>query len=150
MPKSKSDFSYWKYPWQPWLVLLVVVLQLLLLRSGIHDYRILAAAGVFSPEELRAYLLQQSFSCTLSGSLAFLFLGLFLIGTFARSRRAADLSGAVLFLLLFCGLAVCGLAFGFYKAPASISALWIVYLLLSLFGSLYDVYRGKKGQGDGR
>lgn len=144
MRNSNPNFTYWKYRWQPWLLLFVAVLQLLLLWSGIHDYRIVLDAGIFSPEQLAAYIPQQQFKCVLSGILALTFLGIVLIGAVARSQRAARLLEGLLLLLLAGAMAAAGVVFHFYGAGGSVRFLWLFMLLLFLGGSLYAFFGRKQ------
>lgn len=101
MRGGKQDgFTYWKRPWDKWLILAAALLELLSLWMNLQEYNRISAAGFLSASEWADYAAQKGLQCGLNGILATSFFGIFFIGAFVRSQRRARLAAGVLLLLL--------------------------------------------------
>lgn len=114
--EKQGQFSYWKRRWHRSLVLTLAIIELLSLWGNAGQYRKVREAGVLSAAEWARYAGFQQFKCALNGILAAVLLAVFLIGTLAKSRRAARLAEGV--ILLLAALAIGG-AVLVYRPPLS-------------------------------
>ena len=126
---SDSTFTYWKKPWLKWVVLAAAIGQGLLLYEKIREYQFVVEAGIFSEEELLQYMAQQRFSCLISGVAILGFLGIFLIGSIAKSKRGARLVEALLLIAMAVVIAVCVVAW----RETFTQAMLVVCLSFSIF-----------------
>lgn len=97
---ERRPFQYWQWPGLRWLVLVAGGLQLVSLAMQISDWQAIAGAGIFSGSEWQRYCAREALHCGCSGLLAAGFLGCFVIGQRAKSRRAARRAEGVLLLAL--------------------------------------------------
>ena len=98
--QGHSDFTYWKHSWHKWGILVAAILQLLALWMNIREYSNISRIGILSTVEWTSYASQKYWQCAINIVLIICFLGTFLIGAFARSRKGARLGEAFLLLLL--------------------------------------------------
>lgn len=106
---EQRQFQYWQWPGLRWLVLAAGGLQLVSLAMQIGDWQAIAGAGIFSAEEWQRYCAREALHCGCSGLMAAGFLGCFVIGQRAKSRRAARRAEGVLLLALAVVWAVGGI-----------------------------------------
>ena len=97
---EQRQFQYWKWAGLRWLVLGAGVLQLVSLAMQINDWIDLAGAGIFSAAEWQRYCAGEALHCGCTGLLAAVFLGCFVIGQRAKSRRASRRAEGVMLLVL--------------------------------------------------
>lgn len=97
---EQRQFQYWQWPGLRWLVLVAGGLQLVSLAMQISDWQAIAGAGIFSAAEWQRYCAREALHCGCSGLMAAGFLGCFVIGQRAKSRRAARRDEGVLLLAL--------------------------------------------------
>ena len=143
MHSQKSEgFVYWKRPWQKWLMLIGGILQILSLWLNIREYQEMAEAGVFSASMWESYAIQQSFLCLINGFAAALFLGIFLIGIFVRSQRAARLAEGLLLLASASVWGIAGLALHL-TAQNGIKLGWCLIWLMTFIGSVYTILKSR-------
>lgn len=90
---GNREFIYWKRPWHKWAIIIGAFSQLLCLWMNVREYSRIARAGVLSAEQWASYALTAQWQCAVNGVAAACFLGIFLIGTFARSKKEARLGG---------------------------------------------------------
>ena len=98
--RQSDNFTYWKRPWHKWIVLAAALVQLLCLWTNIQEYRFVSGTEIFSSSGWARYAVQQGLQCALNGMMAAAFLGIFLIGIWTRSQRAARLAEGLLLLFL--------------------------------------------------
>lgn len=114
------------------------LIQLLCLWMNLRARETISRAGVLSAAQWEEFAAQVHLRCALSGLCAAAFLGSFLIGTLAKSRRAARLGEAALLLLLGLGSAC------FILLPASSAGAMVlggVLVLLCLAAGVYFFYK---------
>ena len=124
--EKSENFIYWRRPWQKWLVLIAGILQLINLSLNVQEYKDIAKVGIFSSYEWESYAVQQSFVCALNGLTAAIFLGIFLIGIFARSQKV----GSVLQI----------------TSQSTAKIIWGLLLVATFGGSIYTFWRGGNSQ----
>lgn len=141
-----EEFSFWKYPWQKWFVLVAALSQILCLRGNILDYkeyRKMFGYGIFGAAELANYALQRNWSCAINALLIVILLGTLLVGVFARNHKKAWLmEGLFLLVLAFVWGTVC---FAFRLFPSNTRVKAAFFLLMFLGGAAYNLYRFTKG-----
>nr|WP_325239360.1 hypothetical protein [uncultured Oscillibacter sp.] len=141
--KKHEQFSFWKYPWQKWLVLAAALSQILCLWGNILEYKKMSRVGIFGASELAAYALERNWSCALNGLLIVCLLGTLLVGALARSRRIAWLMECLFLLILaFVWGTVC---FAFRLFPSNTRVPAVFLLLLFLGGAGYNLWKYHKG-----
>ena len=82
--KEPKEFSYWKHPYQKWLLFLAGVIQLLCLFLNVREfpeYRHLLEIGFLNASQWESYFVGQCMQCALNILLIVLFFGCLLIGT---------------------------------------------------------------------
>ena len=137
------SFTYWRRPWHKWPVLALAGLECWSLWTKVREYRYLSGAGIFSAAQWERYAAQAWMQCALAGMLAALFLGVFLIGCLARSRRPARLAEGA--LLLACALVWGGGLVLLRPALRGMDRfLWGAVLLLALFGGIHSLWAGRR------
>lgn len=140
---DQAEYSYWKWSWQKWVVLVAGLGQIVPLWININEYNDISRANILSASAWEQYASRTTMQCALYVALIIIFLGTFLIGALSRSRRSAKLAEG--FLLLFFAL-VWGAA-GFLPHLLSSGGnrvLWLVLLLLSLGGAVYSLVRYRR------
>ena len=60
---KSENFTYWKRPWHPWLILAAGILQLLCLWMNVREYGNVSGAGVLSDLEWERYAAQKGLQC---------------------------------------------------------------------------------------
>lgn len=143
--EQSEKFSYWKRPWQKWLVFIGGTSQIIALFLNIQEYNKIAIVKdkLFSAVEWESYTRQQSFQGALYGFIAAIFLGYFLIGSFSQSNKAAYIAEGLLLLIL----AVSWGFVGFILQLASVHGIiiiWGLLLLLTFYGSVYAFCKSRK------
>lgn len=109
---QNDTFTYWKKPWHKWITFIAAVLQTIALSLEIRDFREIGRAGIrdklFSPTGWESYVAEQYFHFAISISLICMFFGIFFIGLFARSKKAAGISEGILLLSIGLLLGIVG------------------------------------------
>lgn len=141
--KKRDGYTYWKRSWHKWLILAAAILQLLCLWMNVREYREYAAAGILSASAWAVYAAQKIWQCALNGVMAACFSGVFLIGMFAQSQRAARLAEGVLLLLLAAACGGAGMALHLFSRSGK-GLLWVLILLIALGGAAYDLWQYRK------
>lgn len=93
---QQVPFTYLKKPWAKWCFFAAGLLQILLIFENMKQFRSLEESGIYTPAQLSEYLMQYKFIYILLLSCAMLFLGVFLISIFARSKKSAKLATSIL------------------------------------------------------
>lgn len=140
---KNPDCRYWRRPWHKWIILTVEILQLLFLWMEIREREELFTAGIFSAPTWESYAARSNFSCAVHGLTAALFLGVFLIGLLARSRRSARLAEGLLLLLLALAWGTAGATLGLASQDEG-KLLWAFFLLLTLGAGVYGLWKCRK------
>lgn len=140
--EAVESFSYWKRPYHKWVILAAAILQFLCLWINIRKFRDVTQAGIFSAAEWENYTAQKGLQCAINGLTAAAFLGSFLIGVLARSRKAARLAEGMLLLCLALFWGAGGLVFHLAVAGSG-RVIWILLLLSALGGSVYSFSRSR-------
>lgn len=140
---ENPDCRYWRRPWHKWIILTVAILQLLFLWMEIREREELFTAGIFSAPTWESYAARSNFSCAVHGLTAALFLGVFLIGLLAGSRRSARLAEGLLLLLLALAWGTAGATLGLASQDGG-KLLWAFFLLLTLGAGVYDLWKCRK------
>jgi hypothetical protein len=135
-----EEFSYWKRPWQKWLFLVASVLQFVLLFMNIQDYSEVAATQIFSPDAWDRYALQQTFRISLHAHSGIVFLAVFLIGTFAKTKRQSKKAESLLLITLAVAWIITGMLYSF-SSQETTKLIWILLILLMSFGAIFSVYK---------
>jgi hypothetical protein len=143
--EQSEKFTYWKRPWQKWLVFIGGTSQIIALFLNIQEYNEIAIIKdkLFSAVEWESYARQQSFQGALNGFIAAIFLGCFLVGIFSQSKKVAYIAEGLLLLIL----AVAWGFVGFTLQLASvhgIKIIWGLLLLLTFCGSVYAFCKSRK------
>lgn len=142
--EKPSSYTYWKRPWQKWLVLIAGLLQVATLWLLVQEYRDVAAAGILSSTAWESYAVQQSFTCAINGMTATVFLGIFLIGTFARSRKMARMAEGTFLLVLALVWGVVGFVLRL-TTQGGIRISWALLLVAALVGSVFTFWKSHNG-----
>lgn len=138
--EKSENYTYWKRPWQKWIVLIAGVLQIISLSLNIQEYKDVAGTRIFSSSVWDSYAVQQSFQCAINGFSAALFLGVFLIGIIARSKKVARIAEGVLLLVL--ALVWGGVGFVLrITSQNGIKIIWGLLLLLTFCGGVYNLWK---------
>lgn len=134
---SNQKFSYWKRPWQKWMILAAAVSEALVLWYNVKEYRMVLSLDIFSPEELGRYAIQQKSAFLLYGLVVAALIGILIIGAVVRSKKAARLAESVLLLGM---AAVLGAWLAVWNQ--AISGVWVFIVLLAttLVGGIYTFY----------
>ena len=130
--QGHSDFTYWKHSWHKWGILVAAILQLLALWMNIREYSNISRIGILSTVEWTSYASQKYWQCAINIVLIICFLGTFLIGAFARSRKGARLGEAFLLLLLAFAWRMAG--FVLHPLSSSGKGLFWIFILFMAFG----------------
>lgn len=141
--KEKEPFSYWKYSYQKWMILIVGILQVICLILNIQEYQKVEEAAIFSGSKWSEYAAQQILQCLIHGILAVEFLGIFGIGILVRSRKSAHLWEGILTLLIAVVWGVTGLWFSLTSSMLS-AVIWIVFLVLASGYSIFSFWRSRQ------
>ena len=146
MDTEKSEnFIYWRRPWQKWLVLIAGILQVINLSLNVQEYKDIVKVGIFSSSVWKSYVVQQSFLCALNGLTAAIFLGIFLIGIFARSQKVARMAEGVLLLVLALTWGIVGSVLQIISQSTA-KIIWGLLLVATFGGSIYTFWRGGNSQ----
>ncbi|MBS6218152.1 MAG: hypothetical protein KH704_14725 [Clostridiales bacterium] len=148
---KQQAFSYWKYPYQKWLLFLAGVLQLLCLLLNVGEYqkyRRILDTGFLSASQWEVYSVGQFCQCALNGMAAALFFGILLIGRSVRSFQSSRRSEG---MLLLCMAALWAVAGPLLRFPAfgATYFFWGLILVSLLFGSAFSFWRSFKKTDNG-
>lgn len=142
---QNGEYTYWKRPWNQWVVLAAGFLQLASLRMNIQEYQDIYDAGIFSASEWEIYAAEQIWRCILNGTLAACLLGIFVTGRFAKNRKAAKLMEGLLLLIMATLLAGMGMRLQLYLSGGK-CIVWLLLVLIALGGAIYDLLQFRKAQ----
>lgn len=142
--ETSENFTYWKRPWQKWLVLIAGILQIISLWLNIQEYKDFANVKdrIFSSAAWDTYAVQQSFQCAMNGFIAASFIGVFLIGTLARSQKVARMAESVLLLVLALIWGIVGFALQI-ASQSTTKIIWGLLLIVIFSGSIYTFWKGR-------
>ncbi len=139
--EENNRYTYWKRPWARWMLLLASALEFVVLFLNVREYQeVSAAAGViFTSGGWEKYAASQQLRCALNGILGGFFLGVFLIGTFCKSARAAHFWEGVLQLTV-------GLSYfaADWLTQGSAGKFSCILLVLSVVFGAHSFYQSKK------
>ena len=126
---SSEQFTYWKHPWEKWIVLLVAAVQLISLWFNISNYQEMSGVmeRIFSVAEYEQWKTEKLFQCSIYGIATAIFLGEFLIGALCHSKKTAEMTGGLLLLIVGISWLIVGFILGF----ASLGNQKIIWLLLN-------------------
>lgn len=143
--KQLTEYTYWKRPWQKWLVFIGGISQIIALFLNVQDCKQIAGVKdlIFSAAEWENYALQQSFQIAINGILAAIFLGCFLIGITSRSKKEASMAEGLLLLIISIVWGFVGLIFQFTTVTGT-AIIWSILLVISFCGSIYSFYKIRK------
>ena len=140
---SNKQFNYWGKAWMKWAVLAGGLLTLFSLYEKIRDYQIVVESEIYSNEMLIRYMAQQKFSCLTTLICTLVFFGVFLIGSFARSRRSAKRAEALLLMSMAVIIAAGIVIWGPFLTTVMLVE-WIVIAILSMGIGLYSFMKHGK------
>lgn len=144
--KEPKEFSYWKHPYQKWLLFLAGVIQLLCLFLNVREfpeYRHLLEIGFLNASQWESYFVGQCMQCALNILLLVLFFGCLLIGRFARSAPSARRAEGI---LLLCKAALWGVAGLLLRFPAfgTTCFIWGLILIALLCCGAFSLWKSHK------
>lgn len=129
---------YFKRPWLKWVFLAVGLLQIWVLKDNIQSYLVCSQAEIFSPAEWEKYAVGKQFACVSNVMLVTLFIGSFLIGIFAKSKKAEIISNCTLLILMT--LEICLSFLIFRPTMTGMGILWAVLAVLCLGLTAFNIY----------
>ena len=145
--EQPKEFSYWKKPWLKWLVFSGAVLQMPGLYARLQEYRAVSRPEIrtklFSQSGWENYAAEQYFQISMSILLIGLFLGSFVIGIFARSKKTADISTGI--LLIIFALFWCTIGFSIpVSSNVLMMTMWILVLMVLSVGGMYTLWTSRR------
>jgi len=109
---------------------------------NVREYGNVSGAGVLSDLEWERYAAQKGLQCAFNALGAAAFLGIFLIGTWARSKRSARLAEGLFLLVLAFAWGIAGIVLPL-AAPDGNRIVWAFVLLLALGGGIYSLWTNR-------
>ncbi len=145
---SKNEtFSYWKKPYQKWLLLLGSILLLTTLYFRIQDFITISNPEIrnelFSQSGWENYLMQQYFSFAMNSIIISIFLGCFIIGCVVKSEKVARRSEGILLISLGGIWCIIGLLIGISTDVIAL-LIWIILLISILIGGIYSFWKSRR------
>ena len=140
--RKSDDFTYWKRPWQRWLVLVTGIFQVISLSLNIQEYKDIVQAGIFSSTACDSYSVEQSFQCAINGLTAAIFLGIFLIGIFVRSQKGARKAEGIFLLVVALIWGIVGFVLQL-TSQSGIRNIWGLLLIVLFGGSIYTFWNSR-------
>ncbi len=144
---EKGTFSYWKKPYQKWVLLFGASLLSISLWLRVKDFVTISnldiRTKIFSQSGWESYLLQQYFQFAISVFLISLFFGSFIIGSFATSSKIARTSEGILMISLAFLWCIIGLLIGVSNDIITL-VIWIIILIATLLGGIYSFKKGRR------
>ena len=134
---NENKFSYWKKPWMKWLTLVVGLMQFPMVFEKMREMRIVGTTQIFTAEKLSEYMVRMKFGCITTFVVGIGFIGIFLIGTFAKSERQARIAEALLLIAIAVILSIGATVFG-------TDIVWTVILCLVWAVSIYTLVKALK------
>lgn len=142
-----EKYNYWKKPWHKWAVLGGAILQMIGLNLRIQEYRDISRPEIrtrlFSESGWERYVTDQYFQFSISIIMIFLFLGCFVIGIFARSKRTSDISMGILLIIFTLFWCIIGFVIPVFS-KCSMMITWSLLLIVLLAGSVYTIWTSRK------
>lgn len=104
----QPEFTYWKRPWQKWVLAVAVGLEALALLQLLSDFRDLTTVGgrIFSPEALAHTLAAEKMQITLTCMVLAACIWSLLAGAVVHRKQSARLSELLLLLVLTAGYGI--------------------------------------------
>lgn len=135
---SSEQFTYWKRPWEKWIVLLLAVINFIYLWINISSYQEFYSVmeQIYSANEFEKWKIEKLIQCSLHGIGTAVFLGEFLIGALSHRKRTAEMAGG-LFLLI---TGISWLMIGFMLGFASLDNWKIFWILFSSCAIAIGIY----------
>lgn len=141
--KNHTEFTYWKRSWYKWLVLVGALSQLLCLWMNIQEYNKISRAGILSASEWASYMAQKNFQCAINGLLAVCFLGIFLIGFFARSQKEMRLIEGLFLVFLALAWGIIGFVLHLISLNGT-GLFWALILLIAFCGAIHNLLQYRR------
>ncbi len=143
---QKAEFTYWRKPWHKWIVLALVVIEIVCVLHLWDEYRFVCdnATKLFAEEAFKAYQINQIFTMLLFSLCAFTFFACFVVGMFAKTRKAARLSEGVFFAVM----AIAWIAASFvvpFIVPGGPRFRWGMLLVVLIGAAVYSYMESRKG-----
>lgn len=138
---KQVPFSYLKRPWAKWCFFVAGLLQIPLMFENMREFRLLEESGIYSPAQLSEYLMQYKFICMLHLACATVFLGVFLISIFARSKKSAKLAESI---LLFAASVICTVGIVLWGSVMPSLPLFVICLCLIWGVFVFTLYQSIK------
>lgn len=136
---NKNNNLYLNRPWVKWLSLVIGLIHIWTLTENVQEYLVSSTSGIFSPEEWERYAAAKEFSCVISAMLVTLFIGNFLVGTFAKSKWGATKAYCAILVLMAAEL---GLPLLILRpAMVEMGIFWVVFFVITLILTVYNVYQ---------
>lgn len=144
---QSPKFNYWKKPWHKWAVLGGAVLQMIGLYLRFQDYRDISRPEIrtklFSQSGWENYVAGQYFQFSLSAIMIGFFLGCFVIGIFARSKKIVDISTGILLIIFTLVWCIIGFAIPVFSKSAMMIT-WLLLLIVLLGCSIYTLWINRR------
>lgn len=136
-----------KSPWHKWIAFIAAALQTITLSLEIRDFREVSRTGIrdklFSPTGWESYVAEQYFHFAISISLICMFFGIFFIGLFARSKKAAGISEGILLLSIGLLLGIVGVVLPVFSDQAN-TILWLFLLIILFCGGIWSLWKNRR------
>ena len=143
---TDETFSYWKKPYEKWLLLLQGILVFITLYFDMKNFIDISDPEyrnrIFTQIEWQNYVMKRYFSFTISILLISIFIGLFIIGCVVKREKTARRSEGILFIVL-------GILWCFIRVPIKILDdftlnIWVILLICIVVGAFYSIYKSIK------
>ena len=110
-----EQFTFWKRPWEKWIVLLAAAVHFICLWINISDYQEFYGVmeQIFSTNEFEKWKTEKLYQCSIYGIATVIFLGEFLIGTLSHRNRTAEMAGGLFLLIVGISWLIIGFILGF-------------------------------------
>ncbi len=144
---KNETFSYWKKPYQKWLVLFGTFLVLISLYFRIQDFinisNLETRNDLFSQSGWEKYLMQQYFGFAIYGIIMGILVGCFIIGCVAKSNKSARKSEV--FLLISLGVLWCifGVSIGIWIDTIAL-IFWAILAIAILAYGVYSFFKARR------
>ena len=143
---TDKTFSYWKKPYQKWLLLLQAILVFINLYFNMQHLIYINNPEVrykmFSQSQWEERVMQLGFSFAINSILISMLLGCFIIGCIVKSEKTARRSEGILFIVL-------GILWCFIRVPIKILDdfalnIWVSLLICIVVVAFYSIYKSIK------
>ena len=136
----KDGFEFRKRPWIRFLLLVAAVLWFLQIISVLRDFRITQAADIMSSAAWKEYKALADIRLIVNSGLCVTCAASFLINTFARNQRQAEVADMILLIAWVLGLGAL-IAVFYADVPAKVLLGGILIWLFAVSAVIYSVVR---------